>query len=58
MKRVCGGSLLMLLPLAGICYGQTASPGLRPPMPPTSGSHSGATQGSNRPNILFIIMDV
>ncbi len=65
MKRFCGLSSMMVLPLAGmmvlplagICFAQTVSPGLRPPTAATFGSHSNTTAGTNRPNILFIIMD-
>lgn len=57
MKGICGGLLMTVLLLAGICCAQTASPGLPKPMPAPFGSHSGAAPGTPRPNILFIIMD-
>lgn len=56
MKRLCSEPLMMLL-LAGMSYAQAASPKLQPAIATTFGSRSGATPGTNRPNILFIIMD-
>ncbi|MGC2108372.1 MAG: sulfatase-like hydrolase/transferase [Candidatus Korobacteraceae bacterium] len=57
MKRLSSGLFVMLLLLAGICHAQSQNSKSTLTTPAASKPQPGLTPGSNRPNILFLIMD-